>query len=361
MTSSSNPSERGYSRWLEKLFNGVRFLGIAVWRRRPTVIMLGCVALVMGYLYFGFGYSTGYQFERSTLWSNMRQGYRMEQAEWAFGYFVPPVVLILFFVTRKRFANLTARPSYLGLVVLALACFIYFGGYKANEKYVGYFAGQLFVAGFVLWFLGVEFFRRAFWLWVLFGLTWPLVFLIEPIASPLQLLMTKLTEGYLRLTGVEVVRSGTSLYSPPAEGMAAGERFSLGIAVACSGLRSLFALGMVSLIYGYISLRKSWQRLFLAVSAVPFAIFGNLVRMLLLYYGTIWFSKDFAIGSDEHPSVFHIGAGIAVFVVALVCMLILVEVLNRGFNSLKRKRVRTRVVGMNAEGITSEGSDNPPE
>ena len=173
--------------------------------------------------------------------------------------------------------------------------------------------------------------------------------------------MTKLTEGYLRLTGVEVVRSGTSLYSPPAEGMAAGERFSLGIAVACSGLRSLFALGMVSLIYGYISLRKSWQRLFLAVSAVPFAIFGNLVRMLLLYYGTIWFSKDFAIGSDEHPSTFHIGAGIAVFIVALLCMLILVEVLNRGFNSLKRKRVRTRVVGMDAEVITSEGPDNPPE
>ena len=117
--------------------------------------MLFCAVAVMGYLYFGFGYSTGYMFERSTLWSNMRQGYRMEQAEWAFGYFVPPVVLILFYVTRKRFADIIPRPSYLGLVVLALACFVYFGGYKANEKYVGYFAGQLFVAGFALWFLSL--------------------------------------------------------------------------------------------------------------------------------------------------------------------------------------------------------------
>ena len=51
--------------------------------RLPMAIMVSCVILVMGYLYFGFGYSTGYMFERSTLWSNMRQGYRMEQAEWA--------------------------------------------------------------------------------------------------------------------------------------------------------------------------------------------------------------------------------------------------------------------------------------
>ena len=318
----------------------------------PIAIMLACAGLVMGYLYFGFGYSTGYNFVRSDLWSNMRQGYQMEQAEWAFGYFVPPAVVILFYATRKRFADITPRPSNLGLVVLALACFVYFGGYKANEKYVGYFAGQLFIAGFAIWFIGIEFFRRAFWLWVLFGLTWPLVFLIEPIASPLQLLMTKLTEAYLRVTGVEVIRSGTSLYSPPSEGLAAGERFSLGIAVACSGLRSLFALGMVSLLYGYISLKKGWHRLLLAVCAIPFAIVGNLVRMLLLYYGTIWFSKEFAIGSDEEPSAFHMGAGIAVFIVALICMLILVEILNRGFQSLKKKRVRSRVVGL--ENKTSE-------
>ena len=328
--------------------------------RLPFAIMVGCVMLVMGYLYFGFGYSTGYMFERSTLWSNMRQGYRMEQAEWAFGYFVPPAVVILFWVTRKRFADLTPRPSYLGLVVLAFACFVYFGGYKANEKYVGYFAGQIFVAGFILWFLGVEFFKRAFWLWILFGLTWPLVFLVEPIASPLQLLMTKLTEVYLKVTGVDVIRSGTSLYSPPAEGVPAGDRFSLGIAVACSGLRSLFALGMVSLLYGYISLKKGWHRLILAASAVPFAIFGNFVRMLLLYYGTVWVSKDFAIGTDDHPSAFHTGAGIAVFIVALICMLVLVEVLNRGFKSLRRKRVRSRVVGMEEEAGSDEKTENFP-
>ena len=71
--------------------------------------------------------------------------------------------------------------------------------------------------------------------------------------------------------------------------------------------------------------------------------------MLLLYYGTIWVSKEFAIGSDDHPSAFHMGAGIAVFIVALVCMLVLVEILKRGPKSLGRKRVRSRIVGESAE------------
>lgn len=332
--------------------------------RLPVAIMLGSVVLVMGYLYFGFGYSTGYMFERSTIWSNIRQGYRIDDAEWAFGYFVPPAVLALGWVTRKRYADLRPKPSWVGLAVLALACFIYFGGYKANEKYVGYAAGQLFVAGFILWFLGLEFFKRGFWLWVFFGLTWPLTFLIEPISAPLQLLMTKLTEIYLKLTGVDVIRSGTSLYSPPSEGVPAGETFSLGIAAACSGMRSLFALGMVSLLYGYLSLKKGSHRLLLAVASVPFAIFGNFVRMLMLYYGTILVDKKFAIGESEHdPSRFHIGAGIMVFIVALICMLILVQILNGGLKSLRRKRVRSRVVGIDQdEGLDdAEPEESEPE
>ncbi len=125
---------------------------------------------------------------------------------------------------------------------------------------------------------------------------------------------------------------------------------------------ALVARGMECLLSGYISLRKGWHRCSLAAAAVPCAILGNFVRMLLLYDGTIWVSKDFAIGPDDHPSAFHTGAGIAVFIVALICMLVLVEVLNRGFKSLRRKRVRSRVVGMD-EGVRAneKTEDSPSE
>ena len=75
------------------------------------------------------------------------------------------------------------------------------------------------------------------------------------------------------------------------------------MAAACSGLRSLFALGMVSLLYGYLSLEKGWHRFLLAAAAVPFAVIGNFVRMILLYVGTITLGKEVAIGKDHfNPS-----------------------------------------------------------
>lgn len=311
----------------------------------PAVIMAAAAVGVMLYLFFVFGYSTGYGFQRATLWSSMVQGYGQEGGEWSFGYFVVPAVVVLLWVTRDRYAGMHPQPSWWGLVIVVFALFVYFGGYKANEKYVGYAAGQLLVAGFILWFLGWRFFRKAFWLLVLFGLTWPLVFLAHDATFPLRKLMTGLTVAFLKVIGEDLVRDGMRIMSAPTPELEAGERFSLGIAAACSGLRSLFALAMVSLLYGYLSLKKGWQRLALLVSAIPLAILGNFTRMVLLYFGTIWFGSEIAIGEGEHdPSAYHIGAGLAVFVVALFGMMALVKLLNGGFKVLRTPRSRVRRV-----------------
>ena len=189
----------------------------------PFALMLGSAILVFGYMYFGFGYATGYMETRATLWFDVKKGYTMDAGEWAFGYFVPPAALVLLWVTRKRFSELEPKFSWLGLAVIALACFVYFGGYRANEKYVGYASGQLMIAGLILWFLGWDYFKKGFWLWVLLGLMWPLVFLIEPISFPLRKLMTVLTSGFLSVIGEDVIRDGTRIMSAPTSDMIAGE------------------------------------------------------------------------------------------------------------------------------------------
>ncbi|MEZ5300560.1 MAG: archaeosortase/exosortase family protein [Verrucomicrobiales bacterium] len=70
---------------------------------------------------------------------------------------------------------------------------------------------------------------------------------------------------------------------------------------ACAGLRSLFALMMVSALYGYYMLKKPWQRAALFLCAMPLAVLGNFARILLLVYGTIWWGSDFAIGVADAP------------------------------------------------------------
>ena len=99
---------------------------------------------------------------------------------------------------------------------------------------------------------------------------------------------------------------------------------------------------MVSLFYGYITLKKDLSRLILFLSSGLLAVTGNVVRMMLLYWGTLWFGKEFAIGKGEHePSHYHIGAGLVVFVVALSGMVALAAVLERG---KKKQKVVSRTV-----------------
>mgnify|MGYP001814095555 CR=1 FL=1 len=45
-----------------------------------------------------------------------------------------------------------------------------------------------------------------------------------------------------------------------------------------------------------------------------------------------------------------------VFIVALGCMMILVQVLNGGFKTLKRKKVRSRQIGPASDGDSTEAN-----
>ncbi len=281
------------------------------------------ICIVFLYLVIKLPYASGYMSERSTIWGRMRAGYQVDQGEWSFGYFVPFIVAGLFGLTWKRWLGCWrgCEKSWVGGVILFIAFFIYFGGYKANEKFVGYASLQLLVAGIVIFFLGIRFFGKAFWLWVLLGMMWPWTFLIEPISFPLQKIMSQLTYGALRLIGEDVIKDGTAVMSAPSGGMAAGERFSLKVAAPCSGLRSLFALVMISISYGYWLLKSNSKVLVMFLMAVPLAVLGNFVRMMILYVGTISFGSEFAIGRGEHdPSTYHIMAGLMVFVIALFGM-----------------------------------------
>ncbi|MCB1098068.1 MAG: exosortase/archaeosortase family protein [Verrucomicrobiae bacterium] len=296
---------------------------------------------VLGYMFFVQPYATGYWLERSTLWSDMQHGYQADGAEWSFGYFVPFAVILVIWLTRHQFAKLDVEPSvFLGLGTLFLGFFIYFAGYKANEKYIGFAAGQILVAGVVLWFLGWRWFKQGFWIWILLALVWPLRFLIEPVSFPLQMIMVKLTAGFLNVVGDPALANGTAILSAPMEGRELGERFSLNVAAACSGLRSLFALFMIALLYGYLALKNGWHRLLLVLSVPFMAIMGNFVRMVLLYFGVLSLGPEMAIGKGEHdPSTYHLMAGFAVFAVSLAGMTLLVQFMKRGRRSSSKRLV----------------------
>jgi exosortase/archaeosortase family protein len=106
-----------------------------------------------------------------------------------------------------------------------------------------------------------------------------------------------------------------------AAGLATGQRFAVDVADPCSGIRSLFALMMVSALYGYLVMDRAWQKWVIFLSSIPLAVAGNFARIIMLTLGTITLGAETAIGSIEEPTTFHLASGFLVFGVALGGML----------------------------------------
>ena len=308
-------------------------------------------------------YTTGYGFERVTLLNRVLHGYtELENGEWSFGFFVLPAALVMLWMTRARYADIAVRPSWWGLVVIGVALLSYMVGFKANEKYVGYFSGHLLIAGMVVWFLGWRFFFVSFWLWVFAAMMWPLIPLIDLISFPLRKVATETTVLLWNGFGGDALRNGTSIVSAADADWAEGERYSLQVAAACSGMRSLFALFMISLLFAYVGVRKGWHRLVVVGAMIPVAIAGNVLRVLLLLGGTVLWGDAFAVGTDTEPSAYHLAAGFAVYGVALIAMFTLVSGLNGGLSQLRRRRkvVSRRIGGRSAVNHSKvEGGEDP--
>lgn len=59
-------------------------------------------------------------------------------------------------------------------------------------------------------------------------------------------------------------------------------RFQYNVEAACSGLRSLTTMLALACVFAFTSFQQNWKRGLLILSAVPFAILGNVLRLLTI-------------------------------------------------------------------------------
>jgi EpsI family protein len=292
---------------------------------------LAILALTFLGLYAFFPYFGGYFDHKSSIISWLWDGWHSFEGEWEHGMLVPFLVLFLVYLDRKRLRAIEMRPSRWGLALMAFSFFCFWLGYSVEIEYFGYASLQLLIAGLILWFLGKEMMKALLFPWAFLTFTFPMPFLDNMIAFPLRRLMAHSSHILLNLFDVANVQVGTAIVSAanPASGLAQGARFAIDVANPCSGIRSLFALIMLGVLFAHLTLNRPWQKWILFLAAVPLAIAGNIVRIIMLTFATLWWGNEIALGSPEHPSRIHMGAGFAVFIVALFGMVICVEVLTR--------------------------------
>ncbi len=170
---------------------------------------------------------------------------------------------------------------------------------------------------------------------------YPLPFLDNWIALPLRLVMSDASVHTLNLMGIGAVKSGSSILSAsdPVAGIPVGARFSVDVAAACSGIRSLFALMMVSALFGHLTQKGLVRQSLLFLSSIPLAVLANLVRIIMLTVGTLAMGAATAIGTNEKPSFFHELAGYIVFAVGLGGLFGVSWLLNQDYSGLKDRLV----------------------
>ncbi len=320
--------------------------GAATWIKW---VPAGCGALALIMLFFIWPYQHWYYDGRSSvMWGWFRTVGESFNGEWMFCYVVPVIVGFLIHLRREELRKLPLHGEWAGAAISAVGLFFYWVGYKADTGYAGFIAAQILIAGLVVLLGGWRWMRALFFPWLFLAFMWPMFPIEERVVMKLRLMTAGFSGELLHLIGIDVVREGTALSSAAdaARGFRQGDVFRLDVEEPCSGVRSLYSLLMVSALYGYLSLKRTGPRLVLFASAIPLAVMGNVVRMVLLAIGSMWFGTEFAVGRNlgeghQEMSVYHSLAGYAVFAVALAGMFGLCSLLEKShWKTLKNLKKR---------------------
>jgi exosortase len=239
----------------------------------------------------------------------------MTNSDDSHGALVPIISAYLIWQRRERLAQTPIAVGPWGGVLLAASLLVYVVAYAGSIAVASRLAMVGSLLGLVLFNLG----PRRFAL-----LAFPLCFLVfmvpVPIslyslaAFPLQLFASKVSAGIISAMQIPVLREGNMLYFAQTQ---------LEVAEACSGLRSITAFVMLSCLFAYI-MQPNWlKRLGMVFSALPLALFANIVRVT----GTGVLAHF--IGGKAAEGFLHEFSGLAVFAFGFVLLFIVYRLLER--------------------------------
>lgn len=256
---------------------------------RRTVAAVAAVAVSIVCLY------------ATTLSSLVRQW--ASDDDFSHGFFVIPLAGYFLWQRRTAFLEAPARPSIVGLLLVAASLLVFIAGRFGAELYLTRVSLIGVLAGTVLFLGGWRRLRIAVFPLAFLLLMVPLPSIIfNQITFPLQGVASRAGEAVIATAGVPVLREGNILHVPGR---------SLEVVEACSGIRSLMSLLMLAIVLGYFTERRTGARVAIALAAVPIAIIANAARVAGTGLAAYWISPAAAEG------FFHTFSGWMVFVVAL--------------------------------------------
>ena len=244
--------------------------------------------------------------------------------DYSHGFLVGPLAIYFAWERRDKLRRAPIDPSWWGTLPLALGALALMVGRLGVELMAMRTAFVLTLIGLVLLLLGPPMFRI---------LRFPLLFLflmvplpqslVNVVAFPLQLIAADLAVEWLHWISIPALREGNIIHLA---------NTPLFVAEACSGLRSLMALGTLAVVFAYFFRKNMLERIVIVLSAIPIAIVVNAFRVALTGYLT------HNLGERAAQGMIHQTEGLFTFGLAFALLLVEAALLQVLFQRFRKPR-----------------------
>lgn len=231
------------------------------------------------------------------------------------GFMIPFISGYLIWQQRKRLSDTLVNPSNWGIILIATSLLFFFIAYIGAEQFTMRFSMILLILSISVYFAGWKFTKAIFppVAYLIFMIPIPAI-IWNKIAFPLKIFATKMAVDVIHFFEIPAYREGNIIHLT---------NTTLEVVDACSGLRSLMSLLALSAAFALISNHTRIGKLILILSAIPIAIFTNIVRLS----STAALARHF--GPQVAEGFLHDTSGILVFGLAFTLLYGIHSCLNR--------------------------------
>lgn len=254
---------------------------VEFWRSVPNKGFFLVLLVCWLSLFHFFGNPTMGYVDTPSLFGWMRNAYLAHDVDGhlgddSIGLWVPLLVLGLFWWKHKELVSQPLKIWAPGFGLVAAGTLLHMVGYFIQLPQLCIAAMLVGIYGLMGMVWGREWLQRIFFPFFLLVFLVPFSIQIEPITVPLRLLASRIVEDICHaILAIDVIRDGNILRDP------AGN-YHYEVAAACSGIRSLVAIGLMAAVGAFVFFKQWWRRAIMFALVVPLAVAGNVLRLLLI-------------------------------------------------------------------------------
>jgi exosortase D (VPLPA-CTERM-specific) len=229
-----------------------------------------------------------------------------ENEDYSYGFMIPLASAYLLWEKRKVLGEIPIRSSWKLLPLLVLLVLISLYGILGSSGNISMPSVPLLIILFIGFCFGIESVKR---------LILPLGFLF--LMVPVPAFIDRTLGLYLKAISSNLGGAFIGLFNIPVH--VSGNIIDLGatqlqVVDACSGLRYIFPLIALGILYAYFFERLLWKRLVCVLATIPLGVFMNALRIGLTGILTDRYGTKVAEG------FFHGFSGWVLFIVAIVML-----------------------------------------